>query len=146
MPDEFTERTQRVIRLARDIVQRSGIRQGGELAVLTAILEDNGGVAAAILREVQLNLRTLYLALENETTDQMVPASAESEIDALVAAATALRVRSNAPQVGTELLLVATIRKPDCTAARVLLDAGVTERAIHRAAGVVAAGQDKPSL
>src|SRR5688572_67586 len=92
MPDELTERTPRVIRLARDIVRRSGIREGGELAVLIAILEDKGGVAAAILHQVQLDLRTLYLALEKVTTDQSVPARAESEIDELVAAATALRV------------------------------------------------------
>ena len=140
MPDELTERTQRVIRLARDIVRRSGIREGGELAVLTAILEDDGGVAAAILHEVQLDLRTLYLALENVTTDQAMLARAESEIDELIAHATALRVRSGAAQVGTELLLVAIIWKHGRAAARVLSAAGITERAIHAAAGVVAAG------
>ena len=140
MHDELTERTQRVIRLARDIVRRSGIRQGGELALLIAILEDNGGVAAAILHEVELDLRTLYLALENVTTDQTVPARAESEIEQLLAEATALRARSGAAQVGTELLLVAMIWKPGCAAARALSAAGITEQAIHAAAGVVAAG------
>ena len=79
MPGEPTDRTQRVIRLARDIVRRSGIRRGGELAVLIAIVEDNGGVAAAMLRHVKLDLRSLYLALENAVTDQTTPARAEQE-------------------------------------------------------------------
>ena len=140
MPDELTERTQRVIRLARDIVRRSGIRQGGELAVLIAILEDNGGVAAAILREVELDLRTLYLALEKVKTDQTVSACAESEIEQLVAEATALRGRSGAARVGTEHLLVAMIWKPGCAAARTLSAVGITEEAIHAAAGIVDAG------
>src|SRR5947209_9457060 len=118
MPDELTERTQRLIRLAGDIVRRSGIREGGELAALIAILEDNGGVAAAILHQVQLDLRTLYLALEKVTTDQTMPARAESEIEQLVADARALRVRSGAAQVGTEHLLVAILWKPGCAAAR----------------------------
>jgi ATP-dependent Clp protease ATP-binding subunit ClpA len=139
MPDELTDRTQRVIRLARDIVRRSRIREGGELAVLIAILEDNGGVAAAILHQVQLDLRTLYLALEKVTADQTLPARAESEIDQLVADATALRVRSGAAQVGTELLLVAILWKPGCAAAKVLSAVGITEQRVHAAAGVVAA-------
>ena len=139
MPDELTERTQRVIRLARDIVRRTGIREGGELAVLTAILEDDGGVAAAILHQVKLDVRTLYLALEKLTTDQTLPARAESEIDQLVAAATALRVPSGAAQVGTELLLVAILWKPGCAAANVLSAVGITQQSIHAAAGVVAA-------
>ena len=140
MPDELTERTQRVIRLARDIVRRTGIRQGGELAVLTAILEDDGGVAAAILHQVKLDVRTLYLALEKLTTDQTMPARAESEIEQLVAAATALRAPSGAAQVGTELLLVAILWKPGCAAANVLSAVGITQQSIHAAAGAVAAG------
>jgi ATP-dependent Clp protease ATP-binding subunit ClpA len=139
MPDELTERTLRVIRLARDIVHRTAIRQGGELAVLTAILEDNGGVAAAILRQVQLHIRTLYLALEKITTDPTIPARAESEIEQLVAEAAALRAASGAAQVGTELLLVAILWKPDCAAAQVLSAAGITQQTIHAAAGAVAA-------
>jgi ATP-dependent Clp protease ATP-binding subunit ClpA len=139
MPDELTERTQRVIRLARDIVRRSGIRRGGELAVLIAIMEDNGGVAAAILRQVQLGLRTLYLELEKMMTDRTTPARAEAEIEQLVAAATALRGRSGAAQVGTEHLLVAMISKHGCAAARALSAVGITETAIHAAAGVVGA-------
>lgn len=141
MSDELTERTQRVIRLALDIVRRSGIRRGGELAVLIAIMEDNGGVAAAILREVKLHLRTLYLELERlSAADQTTPAGAELEIEQLVFSATALRALSGAAQVGTEHLLIAIIWKPDCAAARVIAAAGITERTIHAAAGVVSAG------
>jgi len=139
MADELTERAQRVIRLARDILRRSGIRRGGELAVLIAIMEDNGGVAAAILNEAQLSLRTLYLNLEKVTTDQTTPALAESEIEQLVAEATPLRGRSGAAQVGTEHLLVAMIWKPGCAAARAISAAGITEKAIRAAAGVVGA-------
>jgi ATP-dependent Clp protease ATP-binding subunit ClpA len=141
MPDELTERTQRVIRLARDIVRRTGIRQGGELAVLIAILEDGGGVAAAILQHVKLDLRTLYLALEKVTTDQAIPARAESEIEQLIADAIPLRARSGAAEVGTEHLLVAMIWKRGCAAARALKAAGITEKAIFAAAGVVDAGK-----
>ncbi len=140
MPDELTERTQRVIRLAQDIVRRSGIRRGGELAVLIAIMEDDGGVAAAILHQVKLDLRALYLALEKVTTDEATPARAESEIERLVVEATSLRGRSGAAQVGTELLLVAMIWKRGCAAARALSATGITEKAIHAAAGVVDAG------
>jgi ATP-dependent Clp protease ATP-binding subunit ClpA len=139
MPDDLTERTQRVIRLARDIVRRSEVRRGGELAALIAIMEDNGGVAAAILHQAKLHVRTLYLELEKLTTDQTTSARAELEIEQLVAEATALRSQSGAAQVGTEHLLVAMIWKPDCAAARALSAAGITEGAIHAAAGVVGA-------
>ena len=62
--DGLTERTQRVIRLAHDIVRRNRSREGGDLAVLIAIIEENGGIAAAILRQLKLDLRSLYLRME----------------------------------------------------------------------------------
>ena len=39
--------------------------------------------------------------------------------------------------MGTEHLLVAMIRKPACAAGKALKDAGITEDAMHHAAGLV---------
>ena len=137
MHEGLTERTQRVIRLARDIVRRSGIREGGDLAVLIAISEENGGIAAAILRQLKFDLRPLYLRLETLPTIEPPQARAELDIEQLIVDATAVHHGSGAEKVGTEHLLVAMIRNPAGTAAMALKAAGVTEDTMHYAAGLV---------
>ena len=46
--------------------------------MLIAIIEENGGIAAAMLHQLQLDLRSLYLRMEKLPTQEPSRARAES--------------------------------------------------------------------
>ena len=133
MPDQFTQRTRRIMVLAGDISRRHGLDSISDLAVLIALLEENNGVAASILLECGVELAPLYERLPKTQTDLRMqdltkPIVVSSEVEQLLRSAESVAAEYEAPQVGTEHLLIAMLRAGEAiTAAKLLAEHGLTE-------------------
>ena len=131
MNDPLTKRARRVVNLARDIARRFGITRGGDLVVLIAILEDNGGVAATVLKEMGLDLRALYAQLPPTPLEAPPDSSAEADIARVVALATVVAAEREAAELGTEHLLFAMVRDTESAACAMLLRFNITYELIQ---------------
>ena len=145
MPIAFTQRARRVISLAEDIARRTGADSGNDLPLLIAILEDDGGIAAAVLRELGVKLEPLYLELPTGGSPQTVSLPFEPPRWAIDTRAAAVARGMGAREIGTEHLLLALTSVNVATpAARALRDAGVSEARIKATAFRLGFDQDPP--
>jgi ATP-dependent Clp protease ATP-binding subunit ClpC len=124
--------------LANDIALRHQLDSVSELIVLIAMIEEGCGVAATILRELGVELASLYQHLPPGQTDLRIqdltrhlPLSPECE--RVLRFSEGVIAEYGAPQVGTEHLLVALVRAVDTHAAALLAERGVTEVTIRQA-------------
>jgi ATP-dependent Clp protease ATP-binding subunit ClpA len=136
----LTPRTRRLLALAQDISRRG--RTAGcdrsDLAMLIAILEDDGGIAAAILRPLGLSLGKLYdeLPWQPGANPPVVRRDdqADDEVARLLRAAAAIRQELGGAAIGSEHFLLAMVRSPDSAAGKALAKAGITERILEESA------------
>jgi ATP-dependent Clp protease ATP-binding subunit ClpC len=139
MPDHLTQRTRRVMTLANDIALRHGLSDVADLVVLIAIMEEGGGIAATLLQTLGVELAPLYQHLPKAQADLRIldvahPLPVSSECQRVLQAAEGVAAEQNAPQVGTEHLLLAMVRTAESPAAALLAERGVTEAALREAA------------
>ena len=142
----FTQRARRVISLAEDIARRTGADPGNDLPLLIAILEDDGGIAAAVLRELGLKLEPLYRELPTGgASSQVAPLPFEPPRWAIDTRGAAVASEMGAREIGTEhLLLALTCANAATPAARALRDGGVNEARVKATAFRLGFGHDPP--
>jgi ATP-dependent Clp protease ATP-binding subunit ClpC len=134
----FTDRVSRVMALANDISRREGGSEISEIVVLIAIMEEDGGIAATLLRDVGVQLERLYRRIPptSETAakpnQNVLPTS--SALQDVLKLAVVLARETGATDAGTEHLLVAILRHPDSLAAKALSEWDVTESKLRDAA------------
>jgi ATP-dependent Clp protease ATP-binding subunit ClpA len=138
----LTTRAKRLVRLASDIAHRTATSGVGDLAMLIAIMEEDRGLAAIILRDFRMELKPLYDALPSpaaapsapSTDEHAASAALHPEILSLIESSSPIAMELEVPEIGSEHFLLAITRRPDSSAARMLAAAGITETSIHAAA------------
>jgi ATP-dependent Clp protease ATP-binding subunit ClpA len=136
--------------LAEDISRRHGGASISDVAILIAMLEEDAGIAATVLRELNVELRPLYALLPTGlpliVLTGPLPLAPEAA-DAFARAADVMR-EHGAGEVGTEHLLVSILRCPTGAASVMLARMRVSESSIRWTALrlALAYGGDPPDL
>src|SRR5439155_25337760 len=119
MSHALTARTRRLIDLAADIARRCSAPSYGDLALLIAIVEEDGGIAARVLSNLGLQLQPLYKALSSRSKASAhngghAPSISHtaSDIAQVVSAAVPVAVEMGRSEIGSEHLLLAMVRAP----------------------------------
>jgi ATP-dependent Clp protease ATP-binding subunit ClpA len=140
MTDALTPRTSRLIALAKDVSRRCWIPgcDRSDLALLIAIVEDDGGVAATILRPLGLSLQELYKDLpwraEPAPPSNAIGDAGSDAIERLLRDAVLVKGKLRGHEIGTEHLLIAMVRSPNSAAGKALAKAGITEAVLQERA------------
>ena len=130
MFERFTDRARRAIQLANQEAQRFNHERLGDEHILLGLVKESTGVAAAVLRNRDVNLRKLRLEVER----LMEPGAEMITMGRLPLTPRAKRVIEYAMEesvalnhgyVGTEHLLLGLLRDPAGVAAQVLTSLGL---------------------
>jgi len=137
MNDRFTQRVRKVLFLARDEAGRLQHDYIGTEHLLLGIIHEGEGVAANVLRKMNVDFERLQKAVEDSVTAPMGPVSI-GEIPFTPRAKKVLELSidearlHNHNYVGTEHLLLALIREGEGVAARVLGELGIDHEGVKR--------------
>lgn len=138
MFDRFSDRSRKVMNLAKGAAQRLNHQFIGTEHILLALVEEGSGVAANVLRNMAVDLRRIPLEIE-----KLLPASPTGRtIGNLPFTPGAKRVLEHALEhsaelghdhLGTEHLLLGLITVTDSVAGRVLTQLGLTFASVREA-------------
>ena len=137
MNDRFTQRVRKVLFLARDEAGRLQHDYIGTEHLLLGVIREGEGVAANVLRRMNLDFDRIQKAIEDAVSAPMGPVSI-GEIPFTPRAKKVLELSidearlHNHNYVGTEHLLLALIREGEGVAARVLTELGADHEAVKR--------------
>ncbi len=137
MNDRFTQRVRKVLFLARDEAGRLQHDYIGTEHLLLGIIREGEGVAANVLRRLNLEFDRIQKAIEDSVTAPMGPVSI-GEVPFTPRAKKVLELSidearlHNHNYVGTEHLLLALIREGEGVAARVLRELGADHETVKR--------------
>lgn len=136
MNDKFTEQVRRVIYLARDEANRLQHDYIGTEHLLLGIIREGEGIAARVLKKLDLDLEQVQQAIENliKTTGGTltlgeIPLTPRAKKVLELSVEEARLLGHN--YVGTEHLLLGLIREADGVAARVLLELGIDRKRVR---------------
>ncbi len=130
MYERFTDRARKVMQLANQEAQRFNHEYIGTEHVLLGLIKEGSGVAAQVLKNLDVNVRTIRLEVEklvqsgpDMVTMGKLPTTprAKSVIGHAMKEAHSL----NHNYVGTEHLLLGLLREPEGVAAQVLMNCGL---------------------
>ncbi len=136
MNDKFTERVRKVIYLARDEASRLQHDYIGTEHLLLGIVREGDGIAARVLKKMDLDLEQIQQAVEN----MVKPTGGTLILGEIPLTPRAKRVLELSVEearllghnyVGTEHLLLGLIREGEGVAARVLLELGVDRKRVR---------------
>lgn len=137
MNDRFTQRVRKVLFLARDEAGRLQHDYIGTEHLLLGIVREGEGVAANVLRHLNIDFSRIQKAVEDSVTAPNGPVSI-GEIPFTPRAKKVLELSidearlHNHSYVGTEHLLLALIREGEGVAARVLSELGADHEQVKR--------------
>ncbi len=137
MNDRFTQRVRKVLFLARDEAGRLQHDYIGTEHLLLGIVREGEGVAANVLRHLNIDFDRIQKAVEDSVTAPNGPVSI-GEIPFTPRAKKVLELSidearlHNHSYVGTEHLLLALIREGEGVAARVLAELGADHEQVKR--------------
>ena len=146
-PDRFTEQAQQVLAASQELVRHYRHSQWDVEHILLALLQQEGGVTAEILRELGVEIEPVRerveKALERSPTTayegaQIYPTP---RIDSLLRAASSEADRFRDEFVGTEHLLIAIAGERDGEAAGILKEFAIDQEKIYRALQDIRGGQ-----
>jgi len=128
--DRFTDRARKVIQLANQEAQRFNHDSVGTEHILLGIIKEGSGVAANVLRNLNVDLKKIRLEVEkivpegsNTAIMGKLPYTPRAKRVIELAGEEARQLGHN--YVGTEHLLLGLIRESEGVAARVLLNLGL---------------------
>ena len=136
MNDKFTERVRRVIYLARDEANRLQNDYIGTEHLLLGIVREGEGIAARVLRKLDIDLDQIQQVIEN----MVKPTGGTLTLGEIPLTPRAKRVLElsieearllNHNYVGTEHLLLGLIREGEGVAARILIELGVDRKRVR---------------
>jgi ATP-dependent Clp protease ATP-binding subunit ClpC len=134
MYDKFTDRARKVIAFAKEEAQRIGHDYLGTEHILLGIIKDGGGIAAAVLETLSIDLEKLKLEIEERVMESQGGTMLAGEIPFMPQAKKVFELAAEESQslghnyIGTEHLLLGLLKEGEGVAARVLLEMGVTYR------------------
>jgi len=130
MFDRFTDRARKVITLARQEAQRLNHDYLGTEHILLGLVQEGSGVAANVLRNLDIDLKKIRLELE-KFVKSGAPTMTVGQLPFTPRAKRVLELSMeeannlNHNYIGTEHLLLGLLREHDGYAARVLMSLGV---------------------
>ncbi len=151
MNDRFTQRVRKVLFLARDEAGRLQHDYIGTEHLLLGIVREGDGVAANVLRHLNIDFDRIQKAVESSVTAPNGPVSI-GEIPFTPRAKKVLELSidearlHNHNYVGTEHLLLALIREGEGVAARVLGEMGADHEQVKREVMKSLGGDDAPKM
>ena len=135
MFERFTDRARKVMQLANQEAQRFNHEYIGTEHVLLGLIKEGSGVAANVLKNLDVDLRKIRLEIEkvvqsgpDMVTMGKIPQTPRTK-RVIEGAIEAARER-NHNYVGTEHLLIGLLREKEGVAAQILTNLGVVEEAI----------------
>jgi ATP-dependent Clp protease ATP-binding subunit ClpC len=146
-PDRFTEQAQQVLAASQELVRHYRHSQWDVEHILLALLQQEGGVTAEILRELGVEIEPVRerveKALERSPTTAYEGAQIYTtpRIDSLLRAASSEADRFRDEFVGTEHLLIAIAGERDGEAAGILKGFAIDQEKIYRALQDIRGGQ-----
>ncbi len=138
-PPRFTEQAQEVLATSQELVRHYRHSQWDVEHILLALLQQEGGVTAEILKEMGVEIgpvgERVQQALERSPTTAYEGAQIYStpRIDSLLRAASSEADRFRDEFVGTEHLLIAIAGEREGEAAKILKEFGIDQEGIYRA-------------
>jgi ATP-dependent Clp protease ATP-binding subunit ClpC len=134
MYDKFTDRARKVIAFAKEEAQRIGNDYLGTEHVLLGVIKDGGGIAAAVLESLNIDLEKLKLEIEDRIVDNSGSTMLAGEIPFMPQTKKSFELAAEESQtlghnyIGTEHLLLGLLKEGEGMAARILIEMGVTYR------------------
>jgi len=134
MYDKFTDRAKKVIALAKEEAQRLGHDYLGTEHVLLGIIKDAGGIAAAVLDSLSIDIDKLKTEIEDRLIETTGPTMIAGEIPFMPQTKKVFELAAEESQtlghnyIGTEHLLLGLLKESDGIAARVLIGMGINYR------------------
>ena len=145
-PDEFTEQAQEVLGKSQEIVRRYSHSQWDVEHILMALLEQENGVPADVLRQVDVSIPAMRARLHDLLDEGPKVAYESTQIYVAPRAARALeRAKAEAERlnddfISAEHLLVAVIQDGEGDASKVLSESGVDLEKVYQALQSVRGG------
>jgi len=146
-PDRFTEQAQQVLAASQELVRHYSHSQWDVEHILLALLQQEGGVTAEILKELGVETETVRRRVEQalERSPKVAYEGAQiymtPRINSLLRAALSEADRFNDEFVGTEHLLIAIAGERDGEAADILKEFAIDQEKIYRALQDIRGGQ-----
>ena len=146
-PDRFTEQAQQVLAASQELVRHYRHSQWDVEHILLALLQQEGGVTAEILKELGVETGTVRQRVEQalERSPKVAYEGAQiymtPRINSLLRAALSEADRFNDEFVGTEHLLIAIAGERDGEAADILKEFAIDQEKIYRALQDIRGGQ-----
>ena len=134
MYDKFTDRARKVIAFAKEEAQRLGHDYLGTEHVLLGIIKDAGGIAAAVLESLNIDLDKLKTEIEDRLIESTGSTMLAGEIPFMPQTKKVFELAAEESQnlghnyIGTEHLLLGLLKESEGTAARVLIEMGINYR------------------
>ncbi|TET14136.1 MAG: AAA family ATPase [Dehalococcoidia bacterium] len=146
-PDRFTEQAQQVLAASQELVRHYRHTQWDVEHILLALLQQEGGVTAEILKELGVETDPVRQRVEQvlERSPKVAYEAAQiymtPRIDSLLRAASSEADRFNDEFVGTEHLLIAIAGERAGEAAGILKEFAIDQEKIYRALQDIRGGQ-----
>lgn len=137
MYDQFTDRSRKVMQLANLEAQLLGHEYIGTEHILLGLVKEGSGVAANVLKNLDIDLRKVRLEVEKivgtdsnrEVFEGKLPLAGRTKESLKYAIEEAKSLNHN--YVGTEHLLLGLLREQESIAAQVLLNLGTSVEAVR---------------
>jgi len=132
--DRFTDRARKVIALGKEEAHRLGHDYLGTEHLLLGIIRDGGGMAAAVLETLNIDLEKLRLEVEEKLTEAQGTTILAGDIPFLPQVKHIFELANEESQamghsyIGTEHLLLGILKDDEGLAARVLKESAITYR------------------
>jgi len=146
-PDRFTEQAQEVLAASQELVRRFRHSQWDVEHVLLALLQQEGGVTAEILKELGVEIEPVREKVEQAVERSPTVAYEGAQIyptpriESLLRAALSEADRFNDEFAGSEHLLIAIAGERDGEGAGILKEFGIDQEKIYRALQDIRGGQ-----
>lgn len=136
MFERFTDRARKVMQLANQEAQRFNHEYVGTEHILLGLVKEGSGVGGAVLKMLDVDLRTLRLQVEKSVTSGpdtvtmgKLPQTPRAKRVVEEAIAAARKINDN--YVGTEHLLLGLLADSESVACHILKDLGVTSERVR---------------
>lgn len=137
MFEQFTERARKVLSLSRQEAQRLNSEFIGTEHVLLGIIQEGGGVAAKVLKNLNMDLKRVRQEIEKLVVPSTAPTSTlgalpfSPAVKRVFDCAQEEAVRMGHGVVGTEHLLLGLLRMDEGIAVNILKNLGIEVKAVE---------------
>ncbi len=134
--EQFTQKAKEALQLAYDISEEMGHGYVGSEHLLCGLIREQDCVAASVLRAFNITEETVTPLIERLISDENVVVSENSGYTPSARHILEQSCREadyfRSPLIGTEHILIALLKQPDCVAVRIMNTLGANIQAIYQ--------------